>query len=96
MILQDNIKFLLHKNGMKLEEHVQKLGVSKTAFYSYIKGNPSLSTIEKLAEALNTSPENIITQRLLYKDLSSPIKQQPTTGTIVCPHCGQPITIHAE
>ena len=62
MAVGDRIRFYREMRGMTQEELATNLGVSPQAVYKYEKGivtNISLPVIERIASALNVSPEVI-------------------------------------
>ena len=101
MTTGERIKALRTQKGMTQEELGEKVGVKTPAIYKYENGlvvNLKRSTIEKLAEVLDTTPSYLMG----FDDVSSPpapasnlipiadlhMKKIPLIGTIAC---GTPI-----
>lgn len=76
------IKELLKEKGMMHKELAEKLGVTDIALRASLKGNPTVSTLEKVADALSVSVPELFAA--------------PRNGVITCPHCGKSITIKTE
>ena len=75
------IKELLKEKGMMHKELAEK-GVTDIALRASLKGNPTISTLEKVADALGVSVPELFAA--------------PRNGVITCPHCGKSITIKTE
>lgn len=76
------IKELLKEKGMMHKELAEKLRVTDIALRASLKGNPTISTLEKVADALGVSVPELFAA--------------PRNGVITCPHCGKSITIKTE
>lgn len=76
------IKELLKEKEMMHKELAEKLGVTDIALRASLKGNPTISTLEKVADALGVSVPELFAA--------------PRNGVITCPHCGKSITIKTE
>lgn len=80
--MQLRIKELLKEKGLLHKELAEKLGVSDIALRASLKGNPTIGTLKKVANALNVPVSELF--------------DTPKQGVITCPHCGKDITIKAE
>ena len=63
MLIGQRIKAIRVKQGMSIDELAQKLGKNRTTIYRYENGeieNLPLSILDSLADALNTTPANIM------------------------------------
>lgn len=78
------IKELCKSKGVLQKEIAEKIGITDIALRASLKGNPTIGTLEKVANALGVN---------LIELFDSP--HTNTTG-IACPHCGKSITIKAE
>ena len=97
MDIHENIKFVLKKRNMTQKDLADKLGVSKRTTTYYLNGNVTIDTLEKIASALGTTVETLVSETPLHlKD--EPIQQRVnTTATkLICPHCGEEITLIAK
>ena len=73
---------------MTITDLARKVGMNRVNLSVSIKGNPTLSTLEKIASALNISISELFV---------SNTDTAPNSDTkIVCPHCGKQITIKTE
>ena len=77
------IKELCKVKGILQKELAQKIGVTDIALRASLKGNPTIGTLEKVANALGVN----ITE--LFE------KSQSNTAGITCPHCGTPNPLKA-
>ena len=57
------IRTIMEQKQKSLTEFSEELGISRTALYDYLKarGNPSIDTIEQIAEKLEISPAALMT-----------------------------------
>lgn len=76
------VKEICEIKGMTLQELAKSLNITYQSLWAQMTGNPSLSKLQAIANALGVP----------VVDLFTP---QPT-NTITCPHCGKLITIKAE
>lgn len=95
--VKDNIKFILKRRGMTQVQLAEKLGVSKQQMQYYLTGNTSLKSLQRIAIALDTTLEAIVSETpLSAKDDPVPTRSISTTTRLVCPHCGKEIEIVAK
>lgn len=97
MDIKDNIRYILEQRGMTQVDLAKKLGVSKTAVGYYLRGNITIANLQKIADALNTTVETIVSETPLYVK-KGPIEEKGriTASSITCPHCGETITLIAK
>ena len=57
------IRAVMNRKHMSIEEFSEELGISRNALYGYLRGdgNPSLATLEHIAENLGVSPAALMT-----------------------------------
>lgn len=53
------------EKGISVNEMSEKLGITRQSFYSIVNGNPTMSTLTKIAEILG------VTVKELFKDESN-------------------------
>lgn len=75
------IKQLLKEKGMTAAELANKLGVTHGAMSLMINGNPTVSSLQKIAEALDVPITELF---------------ESNQAKAICPHCGKPIKINIE
>ena len=68
------IKEVLKEKGVLHKELAERLGVTDIALRASLKGNPTIGTLEKVADALGVP----------FAELFAP---QPSDA-VHCPHCG--------
>ncbi|MEH6304673.1 helix-turn-helix transcriptional regulator [Olivibacter sp. CPCC 100613] len=76
-----NVKKAIKKRGMTSLEVASKLGVTPESLSRSINGNPSLDTLQKIADAIGVSVVDLFDR---------------TEITASCPHCGGAIKIGIE
>lgn len=80
------IKELLKERSMTQKELAQKIGISTVSLNRYMTGNPSVSSLEKVAEALNVEISELFVHR----------KTVETVPAFKCPHCGNKLYIEIK
>lgn len=83
---QYRIKELLKERNMTQKELAQKIGISTVSLNRYMTGNPSVSSLEKVAEALNVGISELFVHR----------KTVETVPAFKCPHCGNKLYIEIK
>ena len=97
MNIKDNITFILQKKGLTQVDLANMLGVSKQSVQHYLNGNTTLSVVQKIAVVLDTTVETIVSETPLYlKEDIIPKRGNTTATKLVCPHCGEEITLIAK
>lgn len=59
------IREIMLEKGISVNEMSEKLGITRQSFYSIVNGNPTMSTLTKIAEILG------VTVKELFKDESN-------------------------
>lgn len=59
------IREIMLEKGISVNEMSEKLGITRQSFYSIVNGNPTMSTLTKIAEILG------VTVKKLFKDESN-------------------------
>ncbi len=77
------VKDICKEKGILFKELAERIGISDVGLRKQVQGNPSIKTLETIADALGVSVVE------LFK------KPEPSNG-VTCPHCGKPITIRIE
>lgn len=83
-VMELRIKELCKAKGILQKELAQKIGVTDIALRASLKGNPTIGTLEKVANALGVNITELFD------------RPKHSTAGITCPHCGKNITIKAE
>jgi transcriptional regulator with XRE-family HTH domain len=67
--LGQNIAHLRHDRGMSQVELAHRVGTSfpRISEIESGKGNPTVKTLEKIAQALNTTPSNLLDENFFAK-----------------------------
>lgn len=78
------IKEICNAHGISQKTLAERIGVSVTSLSRIATGaqNPSIETLNKIAATLDVSIADLF--------------GAPNETVITCPHCGRPITIHAD
>lgn len=78
-IMELRIKEVCKEKGVLQKDLADKLGITDIALRASLKGNPTIGTLEKVANALGVP----------FTDLF----EQPKQNVITCPHCNGKIKI---
>lgn len=79
------IKEILKEKGITQAELAQRMGVHRVALNSTLNNpNIKLSTLEKIAAAIGCEVGDF------FRD------EGDGSATVVCPHCGKPVTVELK
>ena len=73
------IKEILKEKGIYQKDLSEKIGVAEISLSRSINGNPSLDTLQKIADALNVPISELF--------------ERPESDTITCPNCGAELEV---
>ena len=76
------VKEVIKNRGLLIKDLADKLNINRISLTSMINGNPTISTLEKIAAAIGVEVSELF--------------DRPSTGTIACPNCGTEIKLTAE
>lgn len=97
MNLRENIKYILERRGMTQVQLAAKMGVSKQQMQYYINGNTTIKSLQKIAIALDTTMETLVSEvPLNTRNEAIPTRHIPTASRLVCPICGGEFDIIAK
>ena len=84
--MRTRIKELCREKGMTISAIAEQIGTTQTSLSRALgdNGNPTLETLDKIANALNVHITELFEQ------------PQGNEAGITCPHCGKSITIKVE
>ena len=84
MLIMMRVKEICQEKGITLKQLAERMGVPPESLSRAIsdKGNPTLSTIRNIAEALSVSVVDLM--------------EAPAAGNFVCPNCGASLRLSAE
>ena len=77
------VKEICKEKGLLFKELASKLGVTDVSLRTTINKNPTIGTLEKIADALGV-------------EVTELFKPSEGGGKIVCPYCGSTINIRPE
>jgi transcriptional regulator with XRE-family HTH domain len=78
------IKEVIKEKGMTITELADKMGINRVNLSNMVNGNPTVETLNKIADALEVSVTELFEQ------------SKTGTASLSCPHCGKSINIKAE
>ncbi|MBV3636729.1 helix-turn-helix domain-containing protein [Bacteroides cellulosilyticus] len=78
------VKDICKEKGILFKELAEKLNVSDIGLRASLKGNPTIGTLEKIAEALGVP----------FTELFE--RPKSDTASLTCPNCGKNINIKVE
>ena len=73
-----NIKRVLKERGLTATQIAERMGVTNVALSQHMNGNPSVQTLERIAQAIGCDVAELF---------------DPLPPTIRCPHCGGKIEL---
>ncbi len=78
------IKTIVASRGMTMKGLAEKIGITPQSLGNIVneKSNPNISSLEKIAEALEVPVSSLFTDYL-----------SPNSSVIICPHCGARVDI---
>lgn len=76
------IKELVKKKGITITELADKMGIKQESLSRTINGNPTIDTLQKIADALGVHLVELF--------------QQPTNDALSCPKCGAKLKLIVE
>lgn len=87
-----DIKKIIKDKGFTLEQVAARMpnsragrpGISRQSLYLAITGNPTVNTLKDIAEIIGCKVGDF------FED------EDGSGATVVCPHCGQPISIEVK
>lgn len=86
------IKDILKERDMTQQQFAEVLGITRSALTQQLSGKPSLTTLEKIAEALGVEMWE------LFKSKSEIVEEiaEEKKNTITCPRCGAKFDLRKE
>lgn len=84
--MKTRIKELCREKGVTISSVAEQIGTTQTSLSRALgdNGNPTLETLEKIANALNVEVTELFAQ------------SKKETTSITCPHCGKSIEIKVK
>ncbi|MGN0309031.1 MAG: helix-turn-helix domain-containing protein [Bacteroides sp.] len=70
-----NIKRIIKEKNLEVREVARRMGITPTGLSQHINGNPSVETLERIAEAVGCDPADFFVSK-------------EKTNTLTCPKCG--------
>lgn len=78
------VKEICHAKNLTLQELAERVEMKRESLSRAINGNPTVETLEKIADALGVPVAELFAQ-------------DPGRGaSIICPHCGQEIKLKVD
>lgn len=78
------IKEVIKEKGMTITELADKMGINRVNLSSMVNGNPTVETLNKIADAIGCPVTELFEQ------------PKKNSLSITCPHCGKEIDIKVE
>lgn len=75
------IKEVIKGKGTTITELADKMGINRVNLSNMVNGNPTVETLNKIADALNVPVTELFEQ------------PKSDTASLTCPHCGKNIEI---
>ena len=87
------IKNIIKEKGFTQQTLSEKMGCARTSVYQAIYGNPSVSSLQKIADALGVPMWRLFATE---DEVKREIKPDPAQGAFRCPKCGAKMRIQIE
>lgn len=71
-----DIKSIIKQKGLTMEDVAERMGISRVTLSQTLSGNPTMSTLQRIADALGCKVGEFFLDELEEKNF------------IVCPNCG--------
>ena len=71
-----NIKSIIKQKGLTMEDVAERVGINRVTLSQTLSGNPTMSTLQRIADALGCKVGEFFLDELEEKNF------------IVCPKCG--------
>lgn len=78
------IKEVIKEKGMTITELADKMGINRVNLSNMVNGNPTVETLNKIADALEVPVTELFEQ------------PKKDSVSISCPHCGKSINIKVD
>ena len=79
-----DIKKVIKERGYTIEDVAKKMGISRVTLSQNMSRNPTVGTLERIANAINCNVSEFFTD------------ERDVPNTIICPHCGEKIVLEAK
>jgi len=76
------VKDICKEKGLSITELAAKMNIAQESLSRAINGNPTISTLEKIAAALGVEVTDLF--------------DKPSSGNFTCPSCGAELKLTAE
>ncbi len=89
--VEENLREICRRKGLRLADIAERVGAGQSNLISSVKGNPKLSTLQDIANALNISVSELLTLRpetaqgLVYIDGVAYQLTKPSASTLQLP-----------
>ncbi len=80
--MEFRIKEICKEKGILIKDLAQMVGITDVGLRQSLNGNPTIGTLEKIANALGVEVADLL--------------RPSDTSKIICPHCGKPIIVKLE
>lgn len=76
-----DIKAVINRQGYTMAQVAEKLGISQQAVSQAVNGNPSLSRLKEIAEAVGVTVADLV------------VDEPPMEPMMKCPYCGKELKL---
>ena len=93
--VEENLREICRRKGLRLSDVADRMGSGQSNLISSVKGNPSLTKLEEIANALQVSVSELLTMRpvsskgLVFIDGSTYALSLPSSTTVQIPSYGR-------
>lgn len=80
-----DIKGVINRQGFTMQQVADTLGISQQAVSQAVNGNPSLSRLREIAQAIGVTVSELVSDA-----------PAPPSPMMKCPHCGHALTVELK
>lgn len=80
-----DIKGVINRQGFTMQQVADALGISQQAVSQAVNGNPSLSRLKEIAQAIGVTVSELVAD-----------EPAPPNPLMKCPHCGHVLTVELK
>ena len=93
--IKKNFARIRQNKGLKMEDLARNLGVTPQTIYAQMRGNPTISTLEKLAALVGCDPWELLKPEPDQDNQSNQAEQPAQAANAIrCPHCNKIILLN--
>ena len=90
------ISKVIRDHGYTIEQVAERIGLKRGSLANMIGGNPTVETLQKIADAIGCNRSEFFQDELESSDRDDSVVIDSAKVSIVCPRCGAAIKLRVE